>query len=98
MRVTIISANECMNCLYNDICSSCGCKAKVYTKMCNGMNAQIGNPDLIILFTNSVSRKMVRFALSEAKRYNTPVACCHGSSASALRGTLNDHLPEAVNF
>lgn len=60
--------------------------------------AQIGNQDLIILFTNSVSRKMVRFALSEAKRYNTPVACCHGSSASALRGTLNDHLPEAVNF
>lgn len=57
MRVAIISANECMNCLYNDICSSCGCKAKVFIKMCNGMNAQIGNQDLIILFTNSVSRK-----------------------------------------
>ncbi len=97
MRVVIIGGNECMNCLYKDICSSYGCKAKVFTKMRDGMKNQIGNPDLIILFTNTVSHKMVQFALSEAKRYNTPVARCHSSSASALRGILNNHLQEAAN-
>ncbi len=33
--------------------------------MRDGMKNQIGNPDLIILFTNTVSHKMVQFVLSE---------------------------------
>ena len=44
--------------------------------------------DLVILFTATVSHKMVEMALREAKRCNAPVARCHSSSASALKSLL----------
>lgn len=55
----------------------------MFCKMRDGMKCKIGNPDLMILFTSTVSHKMVEMALREAKRCNTPVARCHSSSASA---------------
>ncbi len=88
MRVVIIGGNECMACVYKDICNCYGCKAKVFTKMRDGMKYKIGSPDLMIVFTNTVSHKMVQLAMCEAKRGNTPIAHCHSSSASALRGLL----------
>ena len=44
--------------------------------------------DLVVLFTNTVSHKMVRCALEEAKRSNARVVRCHTSSKSALTDIL----------
>lgn len=41
MRVAITGRNERMNCLYKDICSSYGCKAKVFTKLRDGMKPRL---------------------------------------------------------
>ena len=49
---------------------------------------QIGRPDLVVLFTNTVSHKMVRCALEEAKRSNARVVRCHTSSKSSLTDIL----------
>ena len=91
MSVVIIGGNECMSCVYKEVCSGYGCKAKIFAKMRDGMNTRIGTPDLMILFTNTVSHKMVEKALSEAKRNKTPIARCHSSSASALKRLLEEH-------
>ena len=56
MSVVIIGGNECMVCQYEKICKKHGCKAKVFVKEKSGFSKQIGNPDLMILFTNTVSR------------------------------------------
>ena len=42
----------------------------------------------MVLFTNTVSHKMVRCALEEAKRSNARVVRCHTSSKSALTEIL----------
>ena len=48
-----------MVCQYKKICKEHNCKAKVFTQMPAKLGNQIGSPDLIILFTNTVSHKMV---------------------------------------
>ena len=52
---------------------------------------KIGCPDLMVLFTNTVSHKMVISASQEAKKNNIPVARIHTSSASALKCALDEH-------
>ena len=52
MSVVVIGENECMVCQYEKICKKHGCKAKVFVKGKNGLKKKIGNPDLIVLFTN----------------------------------------------
>lgn len=89
MSVVIIGGNECMVRRYTDLCREYRCKAKVYPKMSNGIK-KLGTPDLMILFTNTISHKMVRCALNEAKE-TTTVARSHSSSIAALKGILEEH-------
>ncbi len=89
MSVVIVGGNECMVRRYTDLCKEYRCKAKVYPKMSNGLKS-VGNPDLMILFTNTVSHKMVRCALSEVGS-TTKVARCHSSSMTALKQILEEH-------
>ena len=96
MSVVIVGGNECMAGQYESICREHGCKAKVYTKQSGSLKKKVGTPDLLILFISTVSHKMVEMALREAKRCNTPVARCHSSSASALKGLLEERVLEAV--
>lgn len=91
MSVVIIGGNERMVCQYADICKCHGCKAKVFAKEHGSVRKKIGCPDLLILFTNTVSHKMVNTAIQEAKRNNIPVARIHSSSASALHSVLEEH-------
>lgn len=77
-----------MICQYKKICKNYHCKAKVFTQMSTKLASQIGSPDLIILFTNTVSHKMARCALAEAKKTNAKVVRCHTSSGNALSEIL----------
>ena len=84
MSVVIIGGHDRMVCQYKKICKSHKCKAKVFTQ-------QIGDPDLCILFTNTVSHKMVRCAVDEAEKKKFKIVRCHTSSGSALEGILLEH-------
>ena len=59
-----------------------------YETICKKLNKKIGNPDLVVLFTNTVSHKMVRCAVSEAKNKNIEVVRSHSSSQAALTEIL----------
>ena len=59
MSVVIVGGHDRMVTQYKKICKEYHCKAKVFTHMCANMSNQIGRPDLVILFTNTVSHKMV---------------------------------------
>ena len=76
---------------YKDLCGAYNLKAKVYPKMTGGMR-DIGTPDLLILFTNTVSHKMIRRALSDTKGQKTKIARSHSSSIAALKGILDEHV------
>lgn len=90
MSVVIVGGNECMTRQYKELCSAYKCKARVYSKMNSGLK-KMGNPDLLVLFTNTVSHKMVRCALSETKGANTKIARSHSSSMAALKNILEMH-------
>lgn len=94
MSVVIVGGNECMIRQYKNLCSKYKCKAKVYPKM-SGSLKNIGTPDLLILFTNTVSHKMIRCALHETKGQNIKIARSHTSSMSALKDILEEYIISA---
>jgi hypothetical protein len=81
-----------MVCQYEKICKNHGCKAKVFVKGKNGLRKKIGKPDLIVLFTNTVSHSMVLSAVDVAKRTNAQIARSHSSSEAALECVLESYL------
>ena len=91
MSVVIVGGHDRMVSQYKKICKDFKCKAKVFTQMSANLSGQIGSPDLLILFTNTVSHKMVRSTLNETKGKDIKIVRCHTSSASALRSILNEH-------
>ena len=85
-----------MVCQYKKICKGYKYKAKVFTQMSANLSEQIGTPDLLILFTNTVSHKMVRCAVAEAEKCNADIVRCHTSSKSALTEILENVCASSV--
>lgn len=91
MSIVIVGGNECMERQYKDICGNYNCRVKILTKMTGSFQHKIGTPDLLVLFTSTVSHKMVKSALCEIKGRNTVIARSHSSSMTALKGILDTH-------
>ena len=93
MSVVIIGGNECMVRQYKNLCREYQCDAKVYPKQNSSLKG-IGNPDLLVLFTGTVSHKRVRNALSETKGQDVKVVRSHTSSMSALKNILEENIKQ----
>lgn len=91
MSIVIVGGNECMVRQYIDLCSDYNCRAKVFCKMRDGLKNKVGSPELMVVFTNTISHKMVKCALSEIKGSDTVIERCHSSSITALRAILEKH-------
>ncbi len=87
MSVVIIGGNECMERRYKETCKKYGCKAKVFCKPNADMKNRIGNPDLLILFTHTVSHKLLQSSLLKLKD-ETRVVRSHTSSLASLQNIL----------
>jgi hypothetical protein len=85
MSVVIIGGNDRMHSEYKKVCKSNNCKVKIFTQMASDLRDRIGNPDLLILFTSTVSHKMVHTAVQEAQKHNINIERCHSSSTAALK-------------
>ena len=84
MSVVIVGGHDRMVQQYKQVCKAHRCKAKVFTKKAGNLGNQIGSPDAIIIFTNTVSHQMVK----SAEKANADVIRCHTSSKSALNDIL----------
>lgn len=91
MSIVIIGGNDCMVCQYKNLCKRYQCQAKVFTQMTGTLKNKIGSPDLLVLFTNTVSHKMVLCAVNETKGQDTKIVRAHSSSLSALKTILEEH-------
>ena len=93
MSVVIIGGHDRMVRQYKEICENHKYKAKVFTQMKTGLDKLIGRPDLLILFTNTVSHKMVRCVLDEVDENRTDVI---QAAAQRLLRSLKStvHKPE----
>lgn len=88
MSVVIVGGHDRMVSQYKEICKNYNCRAKVFTQMSGNLKDMIGSPDLLILFTNTVSHKMVRCAVNEAEKCHADIVRCHISSKAALNKIL----------
>ncbi|MBQ9534365.1 MAG: DUF2325 domain-containing protein [Clostridia bacterium] len=95
MSVVIVGGNECMSRRYQELCEAYDCKARVYQKMERNMK-NLGSPDLLILFTGTMSHKMLRSVLSEMKGRDVPVEYCRSGSMSALKKIMDVHAKGAA--
>ncbi len=91
MSIAIIGGNDCMVREYKNLCKEYKCKAKVFTQP-DGIKKQVGSPDLLILFTNTVSHKMVKCALTAVNGKCSNIVRCHSSSKAALKEILDTHV------
>ena len=90
--MVIVGGHDRMVRQYKDICREFGCKAKVFTQMGGGLRGALGAPDLLVLFTSTMSHKMLRYALSELPcGAATKVVRSHTSSGEAIRGIMEAH-------
>ena len=76
MSIVIVGGHDRMVGQYKKICKSYKCKCKVFTQMEADFGKKIGCPDLLVLFTNTVSHKMVKCALDEVGA-STDIVRCH---------------------
>jgi len=76
---------------YKDLCRQYRCRAKIYTKA-EGMSGKVGTPDLLVLFTGTMSHKMLQGALCAVKGKSTVIARSHSSSMAALKNILQTHV------
>lgn len=92
MSVVIIGGHDRMLRQYKDICKEYGCSAKVYTQSKCNMDGTIGNPDLIVLFTNPVSHSLAKIARKAAAGSDIALIQSHNGSGSALRNILRANV------
>ena len=91
MSVVIVGGHDRMVRQYMDICKKYNCKGKVFTQLPGNFKGQIGQADLIILFTSTVSHIMVNGAVQAAEKNNITIERSHSSSSSALKRILGQY-------
>jgi hypothetical protein len=89
MSVVVVGGHDRMVSQYKKIGKDFNCKMKVFTQMSANLSSKIGTPDLVVLFTNTVSHKMVHCAVQEAEKCNAQIIRCHTSSGTALTQILS---------
>lgn len=92
MSIVIVGGNERMVCQYQNICKTYGCKAKVFAKENGAFKKKLGCPDLLILFTSTVSHKMVSALPKSRREIIFRTIRIHTSSAAALHSVLAEHF------
>ena len=90
MSIVLIGGHDRMHSEYMGICSKRGHHLKVYTQMPARFEKVIGKPDGIVLFTSTVSHKMINIAVKKAKREKIPLLRSHNSSGTSLNGLVHE--------
>ncbi len=91
MSVVLVGGNDRMASRYKDICREYNCKAKVFIKMPSDFENKLGTPDLMVVFTNTCSHKMVNSVNRRSQKLDIPVAKIHSASVSALKNILEQY-------
>lgn len=89
MSVVVVGGNDRMASRYKEICKSYSCKAKVFTQMPADFDSKLGNPDLMVVFTNTCSHKMVNSVNQRSEKFDIPVVKVHNASVNALKTVLD---------
>ncbi len=90
MSFVLVGGHDRMHREYKDIGKEKGAKVKVFTQLPTRFDKCIGFPDAMLIFTKTVSHKMLRIAEKEARRKNILLIKSHSSSGSALKRAIEE--------
>lgn len=90
MSFVLIGGHERMYREYIQIGKAQGHKIKVFTQLPAQFAKSIGLPDAMLIFTSTISHKMMLIAEREAKRKQILVVKSHSSSAIALKKSIKE--------
>ena len=90
MSFVLVGGHDRMHREYMQIGKNHGHKLKVFTQLPAKFSKCIGSPDAVLIFTSTVSHKMLKIAEQEAKRKNIPIVRSHCSSGMALKKTIRE--------
>lgn len=96
MSVIIVGGNDRMATRYKDICKSYDCKAKVFIKYPTGFDKKIGSPDLAVVFTDTVSHKMLNGLNQRASKLDFPGGIYASISCSGFEDVLEKYCTKGV--
>lgn len=88
MCATLIGGMDRLKQDYLRAAKQAGVDLKIFTGQENSIVAQLGNSELIIIFTNKVSHQARNEAMNVAKTRNIPVFMLHSCGVSSLRKCL----------
>lgn len=88
MSIILVGGHDRMSGQYKLIASKYGVKMKIYNKLPPRFSKSIGSPDVIVLFTDTVSHKMANIASKEARKKSIPVELCHNSSQNTFESKI----------
>ena len=91
MSVVIVGGHDRMVRQYKEICEDHQWKAKVFTQMPADLSSKLGTPDLMVVFTNTCSHKMVNLVNQKSEKHGIPVARIHNASVNALKTVLEQY-------
>ena len=81
MSAIIIGGNECMGRTYRDLCAKYNIKKGSFAN-------QLGKPDFIFVFMDTISHPLMISASKEAKKHGAQLVKLSRGSASALEREL----------
>lgn len=90
MCITLIGGMERLKPDYMATCRAAGHEAKCIAKNERNFNGKIGNPDLILVFTNKISHGARDKAILIAKRKGIPFEMLHSCGVSSLKEFLRE--------
>lgn len=95
MSAVIVGGNERMIRRYEEMCREYSLSAKVYIEAERGIQ-NFGCPDLLVLFTGTMSHKMLQMVTKQAKKRNIRTVYSRTVSMAALKGILEEHVKGSV--
>lgn len=88
MSFVLIGGHDRMHREYMQIGKEYGHKVKVFTQLPARFSKCIGCPDAILIFTSTLSHKMLKIAEQEARKKSIPLIKSHSSSGVALKKSI----------
>lgn len=89
MSIVIVGGNNSVDAHYQDIRKKSNCKSKVFTQMPADFEKNLRNPDLIVVFTEICSHKMLGTVKKSSEKSGVPVEQIISSRVSALKEFLS---------
>jgi hypothetical protein len=95
MSAVLVGGMDRLHKEYINAAKGMGVNLKVFTGQERSIKSQLGDLDMLILFTDKVSHAARQEVIKHAKSNNIPLHMAHSSGVSSLRKCISGHTSHA---